>query len=229
MLTDLAWLPLERMLFGAAILPLYIDEPSVAEDLRPTEDVDALLCLASLGSQQAAQLAVAAVEKELRTHGWSPDVRPHRRNLYAYLSPSKIAVDFVFDALERPGDWVIAASHEPLERTLKSGERLHIPTSALFLVCKVAASRNPKRWEGPYDSHDLEDIAALLAGCHALESSVQSTTPDAAAYLAEWATELTEQNTPYGRQAYAVLEGNWPRRVDIGRLDLLLGIMRSTR
>ncbi|MBW2256987.1 MAG: hypothetical protein JRI25_20665 [Deltaproteobacteria bacterium] len=223
---DLAWLSPDMMLFGAGVLSLYLDQSDVADDLRPTEDVDAMLRLSGFGDRPA-QVVVRGVEKELREHGWSPDLRPHRRNPYAYISPSNVAVDFVFAELCPPDDWVVFARQTAIEHRLSSGRIVRIPTPALFLVCKAEASRNPERWEGAYDSHDIEDIALLMGGCSVLAESLKTAPPEAAQYLSAWAQELLAGATTYGQQAYASLEGNWPRQVSSSRIDDLLHAMAS--
>ena len=226
-MTDRALAPLERvaralewlgdaiLFFGAGILPLYIDEPAVeAEPLRPTEDVDALVRMAGLvfGS-------VAALEAELRDRGWRPDLRVRRQNLFAYVSPDGVAVDFVFDSTLPSTDWPVRALETRERRTLPSGLAIQVPSPALYLLCKVAASRSRHRWEGAYESHDLEDVAVLLAGCTALAESVDTAPEDARRALREWAKEVDTRRTVYGSQAYACLEGNWPRGADIDQLD----------
>lgn len=218
---ELGWLPGDVMLFGAGVLPLYIDRALVADDLRPTEDVDALIRLTA-ELDEPSGVRVARIEGALRHHGWSPDVRSHRRNVHAYVSPSGVPVDLVFEDLYPSDDWVVVSAESAQERTLASGVVVRIPSPAMFLVCKVAASRNPKRWEGAYDSHDLEDIAALLAGCSGLVGVAGSVPSKAAEYLKAWSTELLDGSTTYGQQAYACLEGNWPRGVGFDDLDVIL-------
>jgi hypothetical protein len=219
--SDLEWLAVEVMFFGAGVIPLYVEDSELASDLRPTEDLDALVGLSAAVSGQVDN-EVRKIEQALREHGWTPDLRPHRRNVYAYLSPSGIAVDFVFDVLQPPTDWPVVAQASAMDFRLGSGRTVRIPTPALFLVCKAEASRSKKRWSGAYDSHDLEDIAMLIAGCETLASSAEQVPPDATDYLAEWARELLTGSTEYGQQAYACLEGNWPRNVHISLLDRVL-------
>ncbi|MBW2253711.1 MAG: hypothetical protein JRI25_03845 [Deltaproteobacteria bacterium] len=223
--TDLEWLDSEVMFFGAGVLPLYLDEERVAaEGLRPTDDVDTLLTLRNTESR-SVRVLVDTIEAKLRKHSWKHDTRPHRRNPYAYLSPNQIAVDFVFDQLCPADDRVVLARHTAELHELPSGRTIRIPTPALFLVCKAEASRNPKRWEGAYDSHDIEDIALLMAGCTRLEPSVEASPDNARDYLRNWARELRDGESEYGQQALACLEGNWPRGVDIAAMDRLLAVL----
>lgn len=220
---ELAWLGDAVMFFGAGVLPLYLDRDEVRDDLpRPTEDVDALVRMAS-----AVAKDIPGMESELRRRGWKPDLRRHRRNLHAYIGPGGIPVDFVFDVAYPPEDWPVFALRTRERRTLPSGRAVTVPSPALYLVCKLAASRNEARWEGAYESHDLEDVALLLAGCSALAESVGACPSAARDYLRTWAVEVREAETVYGSRAYACLEGNWPRSVPVEQLDEWLVALAS--
>lgn len=129
-----------------------------------------------------------------------------------------------FEELYPSDDWVIVSVGSSMIRRLSTGDAVRIPTPAMFWVCKVAASRNPKRWAGPYGSHDLEDIAALMAGCSELGQSVSTLGQAAANFLSAWAAEVLGGTSAYGRQAHACLEGNWPRQA---RLDTLEELLRA--
>jgi len=129
---DLAWLEAAVMFFGAGVLPLYLDRGTVGEDLRPTEDVDALVQLSVIPGK-ALQTKVQWIEERLRDHGWAPDLRPHRRNRHAYVSPSGIAVDFAFAELYPPDDWPVVAQETAVVHELSKGRSVRIPTPALYL------------------------------------------------------------------------------------------------
>lgn len=222
---DLAWLDADVMFFGAGVLALFVDHKFVsAEGLRPTDDVDALIDLPG-AELKPVHILVNAVEAALRDHSWRLDMRSHRRNQYAYLSPHGIAVDFVFDELCSPSDWVLVAQKAANLFELPSGRVIRIPTPALLLVSKAAASRSEQRWEAALQSHDIEDIALLMAGCTALERSFCSAPEPARDYLCSWADELLRSESDYGQRAYACLEGNWPRAVEIEEMDRLLEVM----
>lgn len=226
---DLDWLEADVMFFGAGVLALYLDNELVsAEALRPTDDVDALIGLPGAQSKPI-NILVNAVEATLRDHSWRLDMRPHRRNQYAYLSPNGIAVDFVFDELCSPNDWVLVAQESAQPFKLPSGRTISIPTPGVFLVCKSDASRSDGRWEAALQSHDIEDIVLLMAGCTTLERSIAAAPNAAREYLRVWANELLESESDYGQRAYACLEGNWPRAVEIEEMDRLLEILATVR
>lgn len=215
--TSMSWdAPFTVMFFGAGILHRYLDVPEVlAEPLRPTEDVDVLI---HAGAHASSHEATRAVEARLEACGWRPDMRSHRGNVHAYVSPGDIAVDIVIDVLYSEWDWAVVAQETAEEHTLPGGQVICVPSPALFLVCKLDASRNPKRWEGAYESHDLEDVAQLIAGRSRLLDSVAVCPPAARDWLREWGRDVLARTT-FGAQTYACLEGNWPRGVDLVRLD----------
>lgn len=220
--SELAWLDEELMFFGAGIITVFLDfqsNPLLARELRPTEDVDAMVHVETGAHGPSGR--VNAIESELRHHGWRSDLRPHRRNIHAYESPSGVAVDFVFDVLYPADDWAVVAQQTTRPVALPSGAVVQVPSPAMFLVCKIAASRTKERWAGPYYSHDLEDVALLMAGCSELDASLELLGAEAREYLSRWATEVATRETAYGRRAYACLEGNWPRSVATN-LDALL-------
>jgi len=217
---DLTFLETEPMFFGAAVLELYVDRPEMLDSsLRPTEDVDVVVTL-SLGL--AGRQAVPAMEAELRRRGFVDDPRPHRRNIHAFISPSGVAVDVVMDAMYDPMDWPLSSRDSAQRVALPSGREVLIPAPAYYLACKVSASRSERRWEGDYYSHDLEDIALLLAGCSAFPAALSHVDERLGQFLQQWATEVVEQKTEFGRKSYSVLMTNLPAAAsDSGFVDLL--------
>ncbi len=235
--TDLAWLEPQPFFFGAAVLPCYLSDPKLLEDLRPTEDVDAILFLPREGQAWSRS---QEMERALTAHGWCPDPGPGRHNMHAFTAPCGVPVDIVMDRVfedgvglsERPDappppiDWPLEAAKHPQSFPVPSGQRIRVPTPGYFLACKIAASRNQSRWEGQYLSKDLEDIAFLLAGCSTLLASLE-TGPDALrAFVGHWAREIL--NTPFGLHAQA-LRSSLPRSFSEDALDeVLQAIARLT-
>lgn len=226
---DLAWLEPEPFFFGASVLPLYLAS-ELLDDARPTEDVDTILFVPTKGS---AQIAAMALEQRLVDHGWTHDMRARRRNIHALISPCGVPVDVVMDRLYEDAaasdtpvaeirDWPVRAARAAARRTLPSGRSIQLPTPAFFLACKIAASRTPSRWEGAYNSRDVEDIALLLTGCVELLDSAQAGPTELRAFLRAWATEVRTGSTPYGITAMELLEGNRPRSVPRQALHAVL-------
>ncbi len=204
--------------FGAAVLPLYLDRAAVLSDpqRRPTEDVDVIV-FAEPGPDQTQ-----AVEADLQRAGWKFDMRTLRKsaNRHAMMDGHGIPVDIVIadSPMEKPADleavdWPRFAASHAVSQELPSGRSIQIPTPAMFLACKVAASREPRRWRGEFDAHDVEDIATLLAGCSTLVASVRDAHAWTRAYLRRWLAEVSDGRTHYGSRTQALLEANWPRDV----------------
>jgi hypothetical protein len=211
--SDLEWLVPAPFFFGASVLPLYLDDAALADEARPTYDVDVILVISQPGP---AYIAESRLEQELRDRGWTDDPRPERKNIHAFLSPSGVPVDLVLAHPRASGaptteDWALRAAEEPWEFATASGRTLRIPTPAFYLACKIAASRNPHRWKGAYEAKDVEDISTLLAGCSRLLASVQSGPPDLQETIQVWAWELLSRETNYGRTAHELLLANVPR------------------
>lgn len=229
---ELAWLDPAPFFFGASVLPLYLDEGKLSGEARPTDDVDVIVALVAPGPMH---LATANLEAELRARGWTHDLRPGRKNIHAFVSPSGVPVDLV---LHRPTssssevptveDWPLRASSEPMLVHRPSARVLLVPTPAYFLACKIVASRNPKRWTGTYDAKDVEDIALLLAGCSGLLDSAHAGPLELRATLSAWATEVRSGSTSYGENVRELLLANAPRSVSaeaiFARLATLEGV-----
>jgi hypothetical protein len=60
-----------------------------------------------------------------------------------------------------------------------------------------------------------------------LGGSVAACPSEARDYLRSWAAEVRDAETVYGSQAYACLEGNWPRGADVEELDEWLELLAS--
>ncbi len=214
---DLAWLDPPPVFFGASVLPLYLDAPGLTDEARPTEDVDVIIAVTAPGS---INVATAGIEAELRSRGWAHDQRPARKNIYAFIAPSGVPVDLVFhraDVSPEPAstieDWPWRAALDPMVVRRATGLALRVPTPAYFFACKIAASRNPTRWSGPYDAKDVEDLALLLAGCSAMAASATAGPPALRAMLAAWASEVQGGTTAYGKTVRELLMANCPRSV----------------
>lgn len=214
---DLDWLDPPPFFFGASVLPLYLDDRRLTEEARPTDDVDVIVAVVASGAMQAA---TARIEAELRDRGWTHDTRPGRKNIHGFVAPSGVPVDIVFQSagsMPETGagteDWPLRAATTPMLVPRPSGRALRVPTPAYFLAGKVAASRNPRRWDGPYDAKDVEDAALLLAGCRELTGSARAGPPGLRAFLGAWAREVLGASTAYGRTVGELLIANCPRCV----------------
>lgn len=204
-------------LLRRSVISLYIDDPAVAaEAVRPTEDIDVLICVS--GEQQPAD-----AEQALRSNGWRDDIRPHRKNAQAFISPGGIPVDVVFNRLQPESDWIVRAARSP--DVIQLGDHtIAVPSPAYLVVSKLAAAENADRWENAYSSHDLADALTVLFGCARVVESLQEAPEDVREYVAKWARHAREH--PADR-IYQALLADMPRAFSEADLDNLLDELAS--
>jgi predicted nucleotidyltransferase len=160
---------------GGAIAPLLQTDPPFPR-ARVTSDVDGVVA-----SQRYGDLD--ALGARLRARGFRQD--PHAAHLHRWTSPSGIPFDLV-PAGAHPGGsgnpWDAAALDSAHRATL-GGVVIRYASAPVFLAQKWAAHGDRGR-EHPLDSHDLEDLLALLASRPAIVDEVAAAPPEVRAYLA---------------------------------------------
>jgi hypothetical protein len=166
-----------RVVFiGGAIAPLLQTDPPFPR-ARVTSDVDGLVA-----SQRYAELDELA--RQLRTRGFRQDTATAR--IHRWMSPSGIPFDLV-PAGTHPGGsgnpWDAAALETAEQATLPGGGVVRHVSAPAFLAQKWAAHHD-RGQESPLDSHDLEDVLALLASRPQLSAEVAAAPPRVRAYLA---------------------------------------------
>jgi hypothetical protein len=169
-----------RVVFvGGAIAPLLQTDPPFPR-ARVTSDVDGLVA-----SQRYADLD--ALARQLRARGFRQHAAP--AHIHRWMSPSGIPVDLV-PAGAHPGGsgnpWDAAALDTAELATLPGGGVIRHANAPAFLAQKWAAHHDRGR-DYPLDSHDLEDVLALLASRPGLAGEVAAASPEVRAYLAEQA------------------------------------------
>lgn len=199
---ELEPLQLEVVFFGGIVVSLHLDDLPAGEEHRETDDIDCVPILVRSGQQ------MDALEQRLHARSWTPDLRPHRRNLYAKHSPLGTAVDFVpwFTLREDDPVRISAACSETC--ALPSGRQAAIVTPAGSLLTKIAAFLDRGR-NDLYRSHDLEDIASLLACCSRLEGAVNLSPLAISAPIRGWCQRALKEP-----RWLEVLEAQMPRGAD---------------
>jgi predicted nucleotidyltransferase len=161
---------------GGAIAPLLQTDPPFPR-ARVTSDVDGVVA-----SQRYGDLD--ALGARLRARGFRQD--PHAAHLHRWTSPSGIPFDLV-PAGAHPGGsgnpWDAAALDTSDQAILAGGVVIRHARAPAFLAQKWAAHHDRGR-EHPLDSHDLEDILALLASRPGIVEEVTAAPPEVGAYLA---------------------------------------------
>lgn len=189
----------ERVVFvGGATTSLYITDPG-ASDIRPTDDVDCIIEVASTGEYYR-------LEAELRSLGFrngDPSGGPICRWLY-----QGVKVDIMPDDQAIIGftnRWYaegIQARHQTL---LPSGTEIFVLPVPYYIATKLEAYRG----RGDDDlrmSHDIEDTVAILDGCSEILTELTGAAGDLGEYLAVTFRHLLAANE-FSEALHAHLSG----------------------
>lgn len=178
----------DRVVFiGGAIAPLLQTDPPFP-GARVTSDVDGVVA-----SERYADLDDLGAT--LRVRGFRQEL--HAGHIHRWISPSGIPFDLVPAGAHagRSGNTWDAAALETAERTtLPDGQVIRHASAPAFLAQKWAAHHDRGR-ESPLESHDLEDLLALLASRPRIVDEVRVAPAEVRRYLAEEARGfLTDPN-----------------------------------
>ncbi len=211
---DIQPLQLRVIVFGGQAISLHLDALPEGEDARETRDVDCV------PSSVHNAIAMHELENTLHNAGWTPHIDKVdggvKRNLFAKISPSGVNVDFMPIFSLNQEDAIAICAKDAQSYPLPSGTTLRVLTAAGLLAAKLQAHRD-RGSDAPMFSHDLEDIALLLACCSQLEASVQGS-PPAVKELISAEARLLEAD----EQSMDALESHFPRGCDIdAAMDLL--------
>lgn len=161
---------------GAAVLPLLVDDPELAE-IRPTKDVDLTVKVVTLGE-------LYQLEEKLRAAGFRNDTRegaPICRWVVSGVTVDVMPTEG--SVLGMSAEWF----REALETASKKflGEGVHAPviTPPCFLATKLAAFRDRGLLD-LYMSKDLEDILTLLDGCESIVTLVREAPSPVGSFVA---------------------------------------------
>lgn len=173
----------EVVFIGGAIAPLLQEEPPFAA-ARQTKDVDGVVVSTSYSD-------VDKLHEKLRTAGFhqTPEDAGH---IHRWRSPDGELFDLVPSG-EHPGgsgqiwDKIAIDSHEVAH--LGGGVRVRHASACAFLGLKWAAHEDRGR-EDPFNSHDLEDVLALVASRPTIVDEVAQAGVVLRVYLVERVVEL---------------------------------------
>ncbi|MBL0169507.1 MAG: hypothetical protein IPP90_02100 [Gemmatimonadaceae bacterium] len=168
----------QRVVFiGASLLPLMETEDEVFAELRPTDDVDAVIITASYVQK-------GALDERLRAQGFRHEVSD-RTHVDRWRSPSDVIFDCISCGAHLGGTgnpdefWVI---NHAVDIDLPPQVRHASAVGLLRLKLSAYADRGAL---DPLGSKDLSDIATLLATRPPIVEEVQSSEPVVAAALAK--------------------------------------------
>lgn len=174
----------EVVYVGGAVVSLYVTDPA-APDVRPTDDVDIILEITSLGKLEA-------LREELHKKGFSQSAEDDVVCRFRYEG---IKVDVM--AMREVG-WAPANPwFEPGFYHLKTETvgkfRLSILSLSYFLASKWSAFLS--RDNDPRTSHDLEDVVYVLDNRADLAEELASAPEDVKEYLKEEFSKILDDHS----------------------------------
>jgi hypothetical protein len=208
---DLDAIGVQAFFFGGIVVGLHLDALPVNDEERPTTNVD------------CAPVAVASpnemrkFEAKLDAAGWQQVVSGDKRNAYARIAPSGVPVDFVpLHTLDQT-DALRLARRVRME--IHPDLCITVISSAGMVAAKLAAFRD-RGVDDPLMSHDLEDLAMLLACCTTIEHDLELAVPGLLEQVQIGLAAIWED-----RCLLEILDGNFPRGTDaevvLARLEKL--------
>ena len=208
---DLAAIGVEAVFFGGTVVGLHLDALPRYDEERPTTDVDCTpVAVASLYEMRI-------FETRLDQAGWLHHVSAEKRNAYARIAPSGVPVDFVPLHMLDETDAVRLARRVRMK--IHPGLSITVLSSAGMVAAKLAAFRD-RGVDDPLMSHDLEDLAMLLACCTTIEDDLHLGGPGVLEQVRMGLAEIWED-----RYLLEILEWNFPRGSDaevvLARLEKL--------
>lgn len=158
----------DRVVFiGGAVAPL-LQSDEVLPRVRPTNDVDAVIATSSYAE-------LGPLRDALRTRGFSEAAVPPEHgattHMHRWIAPDGGGPFDLVPVGEHPGGTGAAADAYAVESAMRIDLReqddeapcvVRHASPIAFLLLKWAAYRDRGR-ENPFDSHDLEDIVAVIA------------------------------------------------------------------
>jgi predicted nucleotidyltransferase len=165
----------ELVFVGGCVTGLLITDEA-AGDPRVTLDVDAIADITSYAEY-------AALGDRLRTLGFREDVSensPLCRWVYRQTILDVMPLDERI--LGFSNRWYAAALESPIAKRLLTDLEIRIVTAPLFVATKLEAFKG--RGNGDYlESHDLEDLVAVVDGRESLVAEVRAEREELRAYI----------------------------------------------
>ncbi len=166
---------------GGATVSLYVDR--MAEEVRPTNDVDVLIEL-------WAYKDYAAIEEQLRSLGFENDVES---NVICRYKVQGIVVDVMptgENALGFSNIWYPEGYANAIEYDIDEECRVKILDVPYFIASKLEAFKSRGKDDGR-TSTDFEDIVYVLENRRSVWSDLEAASPDVKGYLKQQFADLT--------------------------------------
>jgi len=212
----------ERLVFvGGCATALLITDPAAAP-VRATQDVDAVVAIAS-------KVEYLRLGEALRARGFSQTLAegepPYRWSLGGMkldLMPAKGEV------LGFANRWYETALRTAVSVQLPGGPAIRLVTPACFLGTKLEAFED--RGRGDYlESHDLEDVLTVVDGRPEIVSEIMHADPDVRRYVRAVFARLLADEGFLNALPDLVMEGSPATRVPVvlQRLRSIAGIPKA--
>src|SRR5438128_4894304 len=162
---------------GGCAVWLLVDRPDLT-DFRPTEDVDVIIEVATLGE-------LYKLEEQLRAAGFQHDTSEGAPICRWIVKGCRVDIMPIDSRdLGMNSQWF----REALEsaQVVRLDEKLdaRVITRPMFLATKLAAFRDRGNAD-LYGSHDIEDIVTIMDGCKNIAQEVANSSADVRKFIAE--------------------------------------------
>lgn len=204
----------DKVIFvGGATISLYASRPQ-AVSIRPTDDVDVVVELISIG--EFYNLQNYLLEKGLKNDPESPIIsRFLLQGLKVDFMPTDPSV------LGFSNRWYPEGVKSSVTRVLNNDTAIRIFTSPYFIASKMEAFKTRGK-EDIYASHDLEDIIFVLDNRDEIEEELTNANSEVRSFLKKEFAKLL--NKPSFAEA---LLGHVEQTDQIKRKEKILNIMNS--
>jgi len=175
----------DRVIYvGGAVVSLYIDDPA-ADDVRPTQDIDISLNIASLTELELIRESL--INQDF--HQTSDD------DVICRFRYNDIKVDIMAtEAIGwEPGNEWFKAGFDKRQKMVVDEYSIHVLPLAYFLATKFSAFQD-RGMKDPRTSTDFEDIVYLLNHTSNVKEQVVNGSEDVKVFLKEWFAKIIESD-----------------------------------
>ncbi len=193
----------EVVFVGGATVSLYADNPEQA-DIRPTNDVDVLVEVATYGSY-------VQVQEKLSKLGFQVDADSKVICRYKYQGLTVDVMPIEEDVLGFKSRWYKEGFENRVKHDIDEQTAVNIFTAPYFIAAKIEAFKDRGKNDGR-TSTDFEDIIFVLDNMAAIWKEMKNAKPDLNEYLQtefkklsgnryieEWISGHLERNTASAR------------------------------
>ena len=190
----------EFVFVGGATVSLYASSPGLVSDIRPTDDVDVIIELATYGGY-------AEIDERLRALGFKNDIasgvicRYQIQGIIVDIMPTEPKV------IGFSNRWYPEGFANAIDFKVDANSSIRIFSLPYFMASKWEAFKG--RGKNDYrTSKDFEDLVYVLENVDDLEEQIRTSQDDVKAYLKE-ELELVINNEDFEEGLYAHLVGGY--------------------